>query len=189
MTIDLATWSRQRRIYHPIQRDAATFLETAEESGGARTLLEIELAAGGRNEAHRHLTYAERFQSVEGDLTVRLGRSSSTLAPGDQVVAPPGSAHCFANDTERAVRFLVELTPGHRGFEQALQIGYGLARDGRCDARGLPRDIRHLAVLAEMSEMRLCGALRAIEPVLHTVATRARARGVDAELVERYVAW
>jgi quercetin dioxygenase-like cupin family protein len=189
MSIDLATWARQRRIYHPIQRDAAIFLETAEESGGARTLLEVELAPGGRNEPHRHLTYAEHFEAVEGDLTVRLGRASSVLSPGEQVVAPPGSAHCFANETAEVVRFLVELRPGHRGFEQALQIGYGLARDGRCDARGLPRDIRHLAVLGDMSDIRLCGAMRALEPVMHTVARRARARGLDAELIERYVAW
>ena len=189
MTIDLATWPRQRRIYHPIQRDAAIFLETAEESGGARTLLEVELAPGGRNEPHRHLTYAERFQPVDGDLTVRLGRSPTVLSPGQQVIAPPGAAHSFANDSERAVRFLVELTPGHRGFEQALQIGYGLARDGRCDARGLPRDVRHLAVLGQMSDMRLCGAMRALEPAMLAMARRAIARGLDAELIERYVAW
>jgi len=27
---------RARRIYNPVQRDAATFLETSEETGGAR---------------------------------------------------------------------------------------------------------------------------------------------------------
>src|SRR5205823_1789633 len=103
------------------------------------------------NEPHRHLTYAEHFRCVQGTLTVRLGRTATRLAPGDTAVAPAGSVHCFANETAAPVRFHVELRRGHRGFEQALQIGYGLARDGHCDARGYPRDIRHLAVLAEMS--------------------------------------
>ena len=32
---------RPRRIYNPVQRDAATFLETSEETGGERTLAEL----------------------------------------------------------------------------------------------------------------------------------------------------
>ena len=34
----------ERRIYNPVQKDAATFLETSEETGGERTLIEIEAA-------------------------------------------------------------------------------------------------------------------------------------------------
>ena len=37
----------KRRIYNPIQKDYATFLETSEESGGEHTLIEIEVAPGG----------------------------------------------------------------------------------------------------------------------------------------------
>ena len=33
-----------RRYYHPLQKDYATFLQTSEEAGGERTLLEIEVA-------------------------------------------------------------------------------------------------------------------------------------------------
>ncbi len=37
----------ERRIYHPIQRDAVTFLETAEETNGEYLLIEVELAPHG----------------------------------------------------------------------------------------------------------------------------------------------
>ena len=37
---------RARRYYHPIQKDYATFLETSEETGGVRTLIEVEVVPG-----------------------------------------------------------------------------------------------------------------------------------------------
>ena len=37
----------QRRYYHPIQKDYATFLETSEETGGEYSLIEVEVAPGG----------------------------------------------------------------------------------------------------------------------------------------------
>src|SRR4051794_848397 len=54
-----ATTASSRRFYNPVQKDYATFLETSEESGGARTLIQVELAPRGGNALHRHLTYAE----------------------------------------------------------------------------------------------------------------------------------
>ena len=36
-----------RRIYNPVQRDAATFLRTSAETGGKLTLIELEVAPGG----------------------------------------------------------------------------------------------------------------------------------------------
>ena len=51
----------------PAQRDAATFLETSEETGGERTLAELEAAPGGKVTPHYHLTYSERFKVLEGD--------------------------------------------------------------------------------------------------------------------------
>jgi mannose-6-phosphate isomerase-like protein (cupin superfamily) len=83
----------ERRIYNPVQRDAATFLETSEESGGERTLAELEVAPGGRVTPHYHLTYAEHFRAREGRLTVRVGDARHELEPGEEAVAPPGTLH------------------------------------------------------------------------------------------------
>jgi quercetin dioxygenase-like cupin family protein len=177
----------QRRIYSPVQQDAAIFLETAEESGGRRSLFEIELAPGGGNAPHLHLTYTERFVAVDGELTVRAGGLEHVLRPGDQAVAEPGVLHCFSNDTDEQVRFQVELTPGHRGFEQALQIGYGLAEDGRTNGKGIPKNLVHAGVLMDMGEMRVAGPLRLLVPMFKLLARWGRRRGVDAALVERYV--
>ena len=177
----------QRRIYSPVQLDAAIFLETSEESGGRRTLLESELAPGGGNQPHCHLTYDEHFVCIEGELTVRVDGLLHVLQPGDEAVAEAGVLHCFANETDEQVRFHVELNPGHRGFEQALQIGYGLAEDGLTNAKGMPKNLVHTAVLMEMSEMRVTGPIRALVPLLKLLARSGRRRGADAALIERYV--
>ena len=67
-----ASDARPRRIYNPVQRDTATFLQTSEETGGARTLAELEIAPGGKVTPHYHLTYSERFKVLEGQLTVEI---------------------------------------------------------------------------------------------------------------------
>ena len=183
----MQTTVRPRQIHSPVQQDFATFLETAAESGGARTLLEVELASGGSNALHRHLGYAERFTCMQGEITVRADGLLHILAPGDEAIAAPGVVHAFANETHEPVRFRVELNPGHRGFEQALQIGYGLAEDGLTNSSGIPRSLIHTAVLMDMGEMRVAGALRALTPLLRLLGRWGRRRGVDALLVERYV--
>jgi quercetin dioxygenase-like cupin family protein len=176
-----------RSIHSPVQRDTATFLETTQESRGRRTLLEIELAPGGGTIAHRHMGHAERFVALDGELTVRVDGLLHVLRPGDEATAAAGALHHFANETGEAIRFQVELAPGHRGFEQALQIGYGLAGDGLTDDRGIPRKLSHAALLMQMGDMRVAGPLRVLAPLLGLLARRARRRGADAVLVERYV--
>src|SRR4051794_21531317 len=175
-----------RRFYSSVQKDAATFIETVAESGGTRTLLEIELAVGGGNAPHRHRTYAEHFTVVSGELSVHLGDDVHRLGPGESAVAPIGALHHFTNDTDEPVLFRVELRPGHRGFERALQVGYGLATDGRTNGEGVPRNPLHLALLLEWSDMQITGLARAIEPVAGLLARIARRRGIDRELEQRY---
>ena len=45
--IDAGTHQDKRRIYNPVQKDAATFLETSEETSGARSLIKVEVASDG----------------------------------------------------------------------------------------------------------------------------------------------
>ena len=175
-----------RRYYHPLQRDYATFLETSEESGGDRTLIEIEVAPGGGNAPHYHKTYEERFQVIDGSLEVLVGRETRTLRPGERAVAGRNVLHRFRNPTGTPTRFLVELRPGHAGFEKAIKAGYGLASDGLTGPTGVPKNPYHLAVLLGWSEMRVPGIFTLAEPLFRLLAMRARRKGVDAELEERY---
>jgi quercetin dioxygenase-like cupin family protein len=48
--------------------------QTAHESGGEVTLVEVELAPGGGNGLHYHRSYTERFSPIVGELGVQIGK-------------------------------------------------------------------------------------------------------------------
>ena len=175
-----------RRYYHLLLKDYATFLKTSEETGGEYTLIEVQVAPGGGNAPHYHKTYDERFEVLEGALEVLVGEETLTLHPGEKAVAKKNTLHRFRNPTDEPTTFLVELRPGHGGFEKALKAGYGLAADGRTLSDGTPKNPYHLGVLLEWSEMRLPGIFTLAEPFFRLLARRARRKGIDKELEARY---
>ena len=178
---------RPRRIYNPVQRDAATFLETSEEAGGERTLVELEVAQGGKVTPHYHLTYSERFTLLQGRLTVEIEGVRHELEAGDEAVAAPGSLHAWSNPGDERSVAQVELRPGSPGFEKALRVVYGLAGDGLVLKNGVPRNPLHAALVLEMGEVRLPGPHAALGRILGLLARLGRWRGVDRELERRYL--
>jgi quercetin dioxygenase-like cupin family protein len=177
----------ERSIYNPIQKDKVTFLETSADSGGACTLVEVELADGGGVGLHYHKTYSESFECIEGEVQVRLDKTVHTLRAGGSAKADPNVNHFFRNRSGKPCRFRVKLTPASRGFEQSLQVGYGLARDGQCKPNGFPKDKLALAWLFEISESNLPGWMSIFEFILRRQARKAREKGIDKTLLEKYV--
>ncbi len=176
-----------RRIFNPIQKDYVTFLKTAEETDGKFTLVEVELAPGGGVGVHYHKTYSEKFDCLEGELSVQAGRKVYALGPGETVIAQPFVNHRFFNRTKRTAKFVVELRPGSRGFEQSLQVAYGLARDGQTNSKGFPTNGLALAWLFDISESNLPGWRSVFEFILRWQAAKARKTGLDKMLIEKYV--
>jgi quercetin dioxygenase-like cupin family protein len=179
--------SEPRRIYNPVQKDYVTFLETSQETNGAYTLVEVELAPKGGVGLHYHKTYSETFTCVEGDLGVQLGKKNHTLQAGTTATAEPNINHRFFNAGDKTCRFKVLISPASRGFEESLQIGYGLARDGETKRNGFPKDKLALAWLFSISESNLPGWMSVFEWILRKQAKKAVAKGIDRKLVEKYV--
>ncbi len=176
-----------RKIYNPIQKDYVTFLKTSDDTKGEYTLVEVELADGGGVGLHYHKTYSEEFTAVEGEVQVSLNGKVRKLSPGESATAFPNINHLFRNRSGKSCKFLVKLTPASKGFEQSLQIGYGLARDGKCKPNGFPKDNLALAWLFDISESNLPGLMSVFEFVLRRQAKKARAKGIDKELIRTYV--
>lgn len=174
------------RYYSPIQKDYVTFLKTSEETGGEYTLIEVEFSPGGGNIPHFHKTYDEHLEVLEGTLEVLVDKENRTLGPGGKAVAPKNALHCFRSATEEPVRFLVELRPGHSGFEKTIKVAYGLAGHGRTFSDGTPKNLYHLAILLGWSEIRLPGVFTLAEPLFRLLARRARRKGIDRELEAKY---
>ena len=177
-----------RAIYNPVQQDTAIFIQTVQETNGAYSLIEVEVAPGGGVDRHYHKTYTETFTCLEGELQVQLGKQVLTLQPGDApVTVEKNVLHRFVNNSNRPCRFRVRISPGSRGFEECLQIAYGLARDGKTDKTGTPRKIDHLGVLLALGEMKLPGWQGLFESVLLWIGKRADKKGVTALLRKEYV--
>ena len=177
----------ERKIYNPIQKDTVQFLKTAADTNGECTLVEVELADGGGVGLHYHKTYSESFECLEGEVQVKLGKTLHTLSPGHSAMANPNVNHLFRNRSGKPCKFRVELRPASRGFEQSLQIGYGLARDGQCKPNGFPKDKLALAWLFDISESNLPGWMSLFEFILRKQARKARKIGIDKTLTDRYV--
>ncbi|MCX6181091.1 MAG: cupin domain-containing protein [Bacteroidetes bacterium] len=176
-----------RRIYNPIQKDYVTFLKTSEETNGECTLVEVELAPKGGVGVHFHKTYSEKFDCLEGELKVQLGKKIHVLFPSEGATAEPYINHRFFNSSDKVCKFRVELRPASKGFEHALQIGYGLARDGETKSNGFPKDKLALAWLFDISESNLPGWMSIFEFILRRQAKKAVEKGLDKKLIEKYV--
>ncbi len=177
----------ERKIYNPIQKDSVTFLKTHADTNGEYTLVEVELADGGGVGLHYHKTYSEKFDCVEGEVQVQSDKIIHRLKPGQSATAAPNINHLFRNRSGKPCKFLVELRPASRGFEQSLQIGYGLAGDGLCKPNGFPKDKLALAWLFDISESNLPGWMSVFEFILRKQAKKAREKGTDKKLMEKYV--
>lgn len=177
----------ERKIYNPVQKDYVTFLKTSSDTNGEYTLVEVELADGGGVGLHYHKTYSEKFDSLEGEVQVQLGKTIHTLKSGQTATAESNVNHLFRNRSGKTAKFRVELRPASKGFEQSLQIGYGLARDGETKKNGFPKDKLALAWLFDISESNLPGWMSIFEFILRKQAKQARAKGIDKQLTDKYV--
>lgn len=175
------------RIYNPVQDDYVTFLETAQSSGGKRTLLEIELAPGGGVAPHFHTEFTETFTAVSHDLSLFLDDKNIVLAKGESITVDIGVKHRFFNPSQTAVVFQVAIQPGSRNFERALRVGYGLARDGKTTAKNIPKNPLELAVLAAWSDTQMPSVASVlITPIFKQLLSLAKLRGTDQRLLKTY---
>ena len=177
----------ERKIFNPIQQDRVTFIKTANDTNGEYTLVEVELANGGGVGLHFHKTYSEKFDCIDGEVQVQLDKRIYTLKAGESAIAEKKINHLFRNRSGRPCRFNVELRPASRGFEQSLQIAYGLAGDGLCKRNGFPKDPLALAWLFDISESNLPGWRSIFEFILRRQAKSARKKGIGNQLMEKYV--
>lgn len=177
-----------RAIYNPVQKDTAIFLKTVSETAGAFTLIEVEVAPGGGVGAHYHSGYSETFECMEGEVNIQVGKKNVILKAGDKpLTAPKNTLHRFFNNSDKVSRFSVLITPGCRGFEEGIQIAYGLARDGKTDSTGTPRRIEYLGILLALTQTKLPGWQGMIEKALLWMGRRAERRGVTEALRKTYV--
>ena len=176
-----------RRVFvNPIYKDKATVLKTSEDTNGQYLLGELEVSPGGGNSLHVHKAFTETFTAVKGILGVRFKNKQLYLRPGESITVPINTPHCFFNDGDETIVCHVKLAPAHEGFVKGIAIGYGLASDGLTNKKGIPKSITHLALLVSLTDTRPYGALGLLMSLFKWLAKRARKKGLEERLLNRY---
>ena len=151
-------------LENPVTGERFTFTDTAGSTGGELLAFELALRPGGAVPIpHVHPIQTERFEVVAGLMRFRLGLRRRLALPGDVVEA----------------RVHVEVRPG-LAMEEMLAEVVAMAQAGRMTRRGLPRNVRDLAVLARTYDrvvhvpLLSVGLQRLLLAPLVLSATRAR---------------
>jgi quercetin dioxygenase-like cupin family protein len=106
--------------------------QTLRVVGSSPDALELEstweTSQGGKKPpAHWHPRQHERFEVLEGRLTVGVGDEAPRgLAPGDSLDVPPGTAHRMWNDGPATCRATWRISPALRTEEMFRFIERGL---------------------------------------------------------------
>jgi quercetin dioxygenase-like cupin family protein len=122
-----------------------TLYATAEQTGGAFSLVEERLPRGAEPPAHVHRREDEAFFLLDGELTVRVGDATFAARAGSFVFCPRDVPHVLSVESEE-VRMLTLCTPG--GVEQ-LFVELGEPAPSRTLPNGDGgQDVRRIVTLA-----------------------------------------
>jgi quercetin dioxygenase-like cupin family protein len=135
-------------LENPVTGERFTFTDTAASSSGELLAFDFALRPGGAVPIpHVHPIQTERFEVVDGRMRFRVGLRKVEAGPGDVVEVAPGVAHSFANTGEGEARLHVQVRPA-LAMEDMFAEVVAMARAGRMNRRGLPRNVLELAELA-----------------------------------------
>lgn len=103
------------RFENPATRETGRIVTGAGDTDGRYMQSETRVRPGGAvSVAHRHRECTERFEVLEGELTVQLDGRTRTLLAGEQVTIAPGAAHHYANRSDADVVFRFDVWPAAR---------------------------------------------------------------------------
>ena len=134
-----ATNSRRGQVFtNPVTGERVVLLTDPEGHPDRTLVAHLFVRPGGRvAAAHVHPGSTERFSVLSGRVGFQVGTETSELGAGQSQEVPPGTVHDWWQVGDEEAQVLVEVTPGDR-FVGMVATTFGLARDGRVDARGLP---------------------------------------------------
>jgi quercetin dioxygenase-like cupin family protein len=92
--------------------DIVTTKLTAQQSGGALSLMEATVPPGGGPVPHIHPKTDETFYLIAGELEFLQGDRVITAKAGDLVFCPRGITHRFTNTGIQPARMVFVYTPG-----------------------------------------------------------------------------
>jgi quercetin dioxygenase-like cupin family protein len=140
-------------LVNPVTGLRTVFRKTAQDTKGE--LLQVDwIGSPGWTTGpdHVHPRQEERFEVLSGKLGLRVGGVERVHGSGDVVIVSAGAPHAAWNAGDDEVHILVDFRPALR-TETAFEALAGLARDGKTNRAGAPKNPLRLAlVLREFEE-------------------------------------
>jgi quercetin dioxygenase-like cupin family protein len=168
------------RFENPATRETGRIITGAGDTDGRYMQSETRVRPGGAvSVVHRHRECTERFEVLEGELTLQLDGQTRSLLAGEQVTIAPGVAHHYANTSDEDVVFRFDVWPAAR-FEAMVVTLFALGTEGKTDAKGAPSPLQMAVILDEYGDvLELVGPPRWLKRVAVGVLARiGRARGL-----------
>ncbi len=123
---------------NPVTGERAVVRVSPDENGGGLMVADLYIRPGGAVVGeHIHPSIEERFTVLRGRVGFKLAGRKAVAEPGQTLVLPPGVAHDWWNAGTEEALVRVEIRPGARFQDMVLNI-FGLAQDGKTNAKGLP---------------------------------------------------
>lgn len=142
-------------IENPMTKSRTVVVESDAETNGMGWLLEVHCASKTQSDVpeHLHLTWTESFEIISGSAYYKLNGIQKTAMEGEKFVVLPGQLHIHpwnAGDTEMVYRQSNKFEqPSSEAVQDVLGVfatRAGLAREGKVDNNGRPKNPLQLAV-------------------------------------------
>ena len=136
---------------NPATGERAVTVIGTEDTNGEQFIVDLFVQPGGAVVGeHWHPSMEESFTIMHGRVGFRIDGKEEIAEPGKTINVPPGVVHDWWNAGDEEAQVRVEMRPGARFEEMALTL-FGLAQDGKTNAKGVPNPLQ-LSVFAREFE-------------------------------------
>ena len=155
---------------NPVTGERAVVRLGTEETRGERLVVDLFIRPGGAVVGkHLHPQLEERFTVLRGRVGFVLGETRKVAEPGTEFVVPPNTVHDWWNAGEDTAHVRVEVSPAAR-FEELILTLFGLAQDGKTNAKGMPNPLQLALIAQEFDDvLRFTRPPRFVQRVLFAV--------------------